>query len=112
MNDLISKKALLKEVDELKKTAWFKQGGSYEIYIRNGGVETVENLCKNAPTVKAITIDRLAEIMAKKFDYPCKCYDTMCEAKMELDCALNCTKRPNKQDCWKEFFEHYAEVEE
>ena len=55
------------------------------------------------PTVKAIKIDRLIEIMVDYFGCPMRCAPEI---------AIECETDKYQEDCWEEFFKQCAEVTE
>lgn len=76
----------------------------YTSYV-NGDITVSKENIDNMPTVEAIPINRLAEIMANETEHaPC---DFISES-----CFLNHKCPKDFKTCWKEFFKHYAEVEE
>ena len=64
---LIEREHLMSKISSLRKTSWFSQGGAYERYIRNGVIETVEQLCveekeKTAFETKEVTHGHWEEV--------------------------------------------------
>ena len=111
-SDMISRKALVKAIleerDKIFDTYCSTQLERYGQSMR-GGIRRALRCVETAPSVDAIPIDTVAEMLAELFGEECCCNYNGIDEWLPFLCEYSdtCPDVIGKNGCWKQFIKHW-----